>query len=598
MLKYSKTKNKIILKKSMKIIFLTTLLVLLSKCSTSNQETIPPTTSNPIVSISSIPVTEGYDVIFTISLSHQSTVATTVSVVTTDGSADLTDYSPISTTITIAAGQTSATVNVITISDSLAESTETFSLTGTVTSNNTLNTTPIIATGTILDNGIVASEVDFWLTKGDQSIKLLKQTNILAFNTTPNVYQNIEVNDTQTYQTIDGFGFSLTGGSAQVINQLSVAKKQELLQELFGSNSNSISISYLRISMGASDLDSTTFSYDDMPVGQTDETLNNFSLTPDMGNLIPILKEILAINPNIKIMATPWSAPVWMKDINNTIGGRLQPKYYGVYANYFVKYIQAMKQQGITINAITPQNEPLYGGNNPSMLMEANLQAEFIKNNLGPEFQNAGINTKIVVYDHNCDRPDYPIAILNDAAANSFVDGSAFHLYGGDISALSTVHNAFPNKNVYFTEQWTSSTGSFNGDLKWHLKNVIIGSMRNWSKVALEWNLANNASFGPHTIGGCTQCKGAITINSSDSFERNVGYYIIGHASKFVPAGSIRIASNLTGNLHNVAFKTPIGKKVLIVENDGNSSEIFNIKHNGKWITVSLDGGSVGTFIW
>ncbi len=445
---------------------------------------------------------------------------------------------------------------------------------------------------------VVNNEVDFWLTKGDQSVKLTKQSTILAFGTTPNAYQNIEVNDTQTFQTIDGFGFSLTGGSAQVINQLSAAKKQELLQELFGTNANSISISYLRISMGASDLDGTTFSYDDMPVGQADSALANFSLAPDMTNLVPILKEIIAINPNMKIIATPWSAPVWMKDVNSTIGGRLQPIYYSAYAKYFVKYIQAMKQQGITIHAITPQNEPLYGGNNPSMLMEANLQANFIKNNLGPEFQNANINTKIIVYDHNCDRPDYPIAILNDAAANSFVDGSAFHLYGGDISALSTVHNAFPSKNVYFTEQWTSSTGNFGGDLKWHLKNVVIGSMRNWSKVALEWNLANNASFGPHTSGGCTQCKGAITISTGDSFERNVGYYIIAHASKFVPTGSIRIASNISGNLSNVAFKTPAGKKVLIVENDGNSTEVFNIKFNGAWIVTSLESGSVGTYIW
>lgn len=122
--------------------------------------------------------------------------------------------------------------------------------------------------------------------------------------------------------------------------------------------------------------------------------------------------------------------------------------------------------------------------------------------------------------------------------------------------------------------------------------------MRNWSKVALEWNLANNGSFEPHTPGGCNTCKGAITVNSSDNFVRNVGYYIVAHASKFVPAGSIRIGSNLTGNLNNVAFKTPDGKKVLIVENDGTTSELFNIKFNGRWVTTSLDGGSVGTYIW
>jgi glucosylceramidase len=445
---------------------------------------------------------------------------------------------------------------------------------------------------------VVTNEVDFWLTKGDQSILLKKQTNVLAFGTTYNSYPNIEIDDSKTFQTVDGFGYTLTGGSAEVINQLTAVKKQELLQELFGSGENSISISYLRLSIGASDLNSAPFSYNDMPSGETDLNLNNFSLAPDMTNLIPVLKSILAINPNIKIMATPWSPPVWMKDNNSFIGGSLQPKYYGVYAQYFVKYIQKMKAEGITIDAVCPQNEPLHPGNNPSLLMSASQQAEFIKNSLGPAFQTAKINTKIIIYDHNCDKPDYPIAVLSDADANPFIDGSAFHLYGGDISALSTVHNTFPSKNVYFTEQWTSSEGNFGGDLKWHLKNVVIGSMRNWSKIALEWNLANNASFGPHTPGGCTQCKGAITIISSDNFTRNVAYYIIAHASKFVPAGSIRIGSNIQGNLNSVAFKTPNGKITVLVVNDGNTNEVFNIKYNGRWFATSLESGSVGTYVF
>lgn len=444
----------------------------------------------------------------------------------------------------------------------------------------------------------VTNDVDLWLTKTDQSVKLEKQTAVLGFGNTYNMYSNIEVDDNQTFQSIDGFGYTLTGGSAQVINLLNATKKQELLQELFGTGNNAISISYLRISIGASDLDSAPFTYDDMPAGQTDTNLANFSLAPNKTNLISLLKEIIIINPSIKIIATPWSAPVWMKDNNSFIGGSLQPQYYGVYAQYFVKYIQKMKSEGITVNAITPQNEPLHPGNNPSMLMSALQQAEFIKNNLGPAFQSANITTKIVIYDHNCDKPEYPIAVLNDANAKSFIDGSAFHLYAGDISALSTVHNSFPDKNIYFTEQFTSSTGSFEGDLKWHLKNVIIGSMRNWSRIALEWNLANNAAFEPHTPGGCSTCKGAITVNTSDNFTRNVGYYIITHTSKFVPAGSVRIASNLNGNLNNVAFKTPAGKKVLIVENDGNTTELFNIKYNGRWITSSLESGSVGTYIW
>jgi len=310
------------------------------------------------------------------------------------------------------------------------------------------------------------------------------------------------------------------------------------------------------------------------------------------------LKEILAINPNIKLLACPWSAPVWMKDNNSFVGGSLQSQYLPVYAQYFVKYVQQMKAQGITIDAVTPQNEPLYGGNNPSMLMSPVQQASFIKNYLGPGLVAANLSVKIIIYDHNCDNPDYPISVLNDAGAKAFINGSAFHLYGGDISALSTVHAAHPDRAVYFTEQYTPSNGSFSGDLKWHLKNVVIGSMRNWSRNALEWNLANNGVFEPHTQGGCNVCKGAITVETGSSFTRNVGYYIIAHASKFVSPNSTRISSNVVGNLNNVAFKTPAGKKVLIVENDGSSSELFNIKYNGKWVPVSLDAGAVGTFIW
>jgi glucosylceramidase len=187
---------------------------------------------------------------------------------------------------------------------------------------------------------------------------------------------------------------------------------------------------------------------------------------------------------------------------------------------------------------------------------------------------------------------------LNDAQAKPFVNGSAFHLYAGDINALSTVHNAFPDKQVYFTEQYTASNGGFDGDLKWHVKNVVIGSMRNWSKTALEWNLANDPSFGPHTIGGCTTCKGALTIDATAGVTHNVSFYIIAHASKFVPAGSVRIASNISGNLNTVAFETPANKKVLIAENDGNDAVSFNIKFNGKWVATQLLPGSVGTYIW
>lgn len=441
------------------------------------------------------------------------------------------------------------------------------------------------------------NEVDVWLTKADETIKLQKQTSILAFSNSSNSFQNIEVDPAKMYQTVDGFGYTLTGGSVEVINQLSASKKEALLQELFGNGENSIGISYLRLSIGASDLNSSVFSYNDLQAGQTDTALSQFSLSKDQP-LIDMLKKILTINPNIKIIATPWSPPVWMKDNGSFMGGSLKEEYYSVYAQYFVKYIQEMKKNGITIDAITPQNEPLHPGNNPSMYMTADQQRDFIKDNLGPAFQAANISTKIVVYDHNCDKPEYPLSILGNPDAAKYIDGSAFHLYDGKILVLNNVHNAFPNKNVYFTEQWTGAKGSFSGDLIWHTKNVIIGSMRNWSKIALEWNLANDAAFNPHTPGGCSECKGALTINNSESFTRNVAYYIIAQASKFVPQNSVRISSTEVGNLNSVAFKTPSGKIVLIVLNEGANSETFNISYNGKVATTSLFANSVATYVF
>ncbi len=443
---------------------------------------------------------------------------------------------------------------------------------------------------------LLTNDVSWWLTSPGQQILLQKQTTVLHFDTVSNGYPFIYIDTASLLQTMDGFGYTLTGGSATLINQLASADRAALLKELFGSDSNSISVSYLRLSIGASDLSASVFSYDDMPSGQTDTGLVHFSLDPDRTDLIPLLKDILAINPSIRIIATPWSAPVWMKDNGSSSGGILQPIYYNAYAQYFVKYIQQMQAEGITIQAVTPQNEPLNPSNNPSLTMTASQQADFIKNSLGPAFAAAGLSTHIIVYDHNCDQPGYPITILSDPAAAPYVYGSAFHLYAGDISALSEVHNAYPDKKLYFTEQYTASTGDFAGDLQWHVKNVVIGSARNWSCTALEWNLANDPSYGPHTPGGCTTCKGALTLGGTIS--RNVAYYIIAHASKFVPAGSVHIGTNIAGNLQNVAFKTPSGQKVLIVENDGTSAAAFNLSINGKWVTPTLQGGAVATFVF
>jgi len=444
------------------------------------------------------------------------------------------------------------------------------------------------------------TDVSFWLTTPDKTVLFKSQNTGLIFASSTNANPTIEVDAGQKFQTIDGFGFALTGGSASLINGLDPQAKDDLLKELISTDSTFIGVSYLRVSIGASDLSASTFTYDDTP---GDFTLQYFNMDMEKKDLIPVLQKILTLNPDLKILGSPWSAPAWMKTNNDLYGGgnnpgKLRTDCYDVYSRYFVKYIQTMAAAGIPIDAITTQNEPLNAWNNPAMLMESNEQADFIKNYLAPQFKANGIKTKILIYDHNLDHPEYATSILSDPDAYNAVDGSAFHLYAGVIGTMSSVHNQFPGKNLYFTEQYTSSNGDFAGDVQWHIENLMIGATSNWSRNVIEWNLASDPNMQPHTNGGCSDCLGAVTINGTSVVKRNQSYYAVAHAAKFVRPGSVRIASSAVNNLPNVAFQSPDGKKVLIVLNKANSSSTFNIRFNGRVVSPTLPAGAVGTFVW
>ena len=442
-----------------------------------------------------------------------------------------------------------------------------------------------------------SQQAESWLTSPNDSIYFQKQ-NGLAVEAAPAGSGAIVIDGTQKFQEIDGFGWALTGGSAQHLVRMEAGARTALLNELFKTDGNNIGASYIRLTIGASDLNEKVFSYNDLPAGQTDTAMAKFDLGPDRTDVIPVMKEIIAIFPAIKIMASPWSPPVWMKNNGDTRGGSLKPEFYPAYAKYFVRYIQDMAKEGITIDAVTVQNEPLHPGNNPSLLMYARDQAIFVKDHLGPAFQRAGIKTKVIVYDHNADRPDYPDSILNDPDARKYVDGSAFHLYGGKIEALSTVHEKHPDKNLYFTEQWVGGPGNMNEDIPNHIRDLIIGGTRNWCRTVIEWNLSSDPQYQPHTDrGGCDRCLGAVTIDKN-KVTRNPAYYIIAHAARFVRPGSVRIGSNVVAELPNVAFSTPDGKTVLIVLNDGKSEKKFDIQSQGKVIHAALPAGAVATYIW
>jgi glucosylceramidase len=446
---------------------------------------------------------------------------------------------------------------------------------------------------------LAQKEATLWLTNPDRSALLAEQSPKFAFTKEVPAGQIIDVDSAKTYQTIDGFGFALTGGSAMLLHHMDAARRAALLHNLFTTEGDGIGVSYLRLTVGSSDMNDHVYSYDDLPEGQTDADMAHFSLAPDQTDVIPVVKEILAINPKIKILASPWSAPLWMKTTGKAQGGVLLPEYFPAYAKYFVKYIQGMKAEGITIDTLTIQNEPLNEKNTPSMVMLSPEQADFIEHDLGPAFQQAGIKTKILLYDHNLDHPAYVTSILKDPDAAKYVDGSAWHLYGGKVDAMTQVHDAFPNKNIYFTEQSINDRpGATSMNVAHPVARVIIGVTRNWSRNVLLWNLAADPNAGPHTNnGGCPVCYGALTIDG-DNVTRLVAYYVLGHASKFVPPGSVRIDSNTSDTLPNVAFKTPEGKEVLIVSNPGDTPQNFAVRYKGKAFSTSLGAGSVGTYVW
>ncbi|MFZ0661585.1 MAG: glycoside hydrolase family 30 beta sandwich domain-containing protein [Acidobacteriaceae bacterium] len=438
-----------------------------------------------------------------------------------------------------------------------------------------------------------------WLSSADRAPVFARERQALHFKKGVAVTPVITVDDAKAFQAIDGFGFALTGGSAQLMMQMSPVARRALIRETFGLGNGDIGVSYLRVSIGSSDMNDHAFTYDDLKPGETDPALAKFGFGPDLTTVIPVLKEILAANPRIRILGSPWSAPAWMKTNDNLKGGTLKREYDRLYAQYFVKYIEGMKAHGITIDAVTPQNEPRNPGNTPSMVLTAQQEADFVANDLGPAFRHAGITTRIVIYDHNCDRPDYPLTVLNNAQARQYVDGTGFHLYAGAITALTTVHNAYPEKNIYFTEQMVvDGPDKSKLDIASPEARIVIGATRNWSRNVLLWNLAANPEFGPHTNnGGCPVCEGAVTLDGNQ-VTRNVAYYVVAHASKFVRPGSVRIASTAADSLANVAFKTPKGRIVLIVSNDSDTAETFAIRYRGREAVSTLNAGAVGTYVW
>jgi glucosylceramidase len=438
--------------------------------------------------------------------------------------------------------------------------------------------------------------IDAWVTRNAQSLFQRSDSKPFHPSRPQNDYPTVEVDSDHTYQRMDGFGFALTGGSASLIAGLSSSTRAALLQELFGDGDESIGLSCLRLSIGASDLGPRSFSYCDLAPGETDPDLIRFDLAAGDPEIVPLLQQILVINPGLKIVAAPWSAPAWMKSNGSFIAGQLKPEFFGAYARYFVKYIEAMRGHGIHITMVTPQNEPLNPKNEPSLVMSAAEQAVFIRDHLGPALRDGAPDTEIFGWDHNCDKPEYPLAVLADAGARAYISGVAWHLYAGSADVMSDVHAKYPDQKTYFTEQWVFSGDDFHGALRWHAKNVVISTIRNWSGLVLEWNLASDPECKLHTPGGAEGALGGITIG--ETISRNPGYYLMAHTARFIRPGSVRIQSTEPDQLPNVTCMTPDARVVMVMVNDNAETMQFNVKYQGMYATLELEAGSVATFQW
>jgi glucosylceramidase len=414
----------------------------------------------------------------------------------------------------------------------------------------------------------------------------------------------ITVDETTKYQNIDGFGASLTDSSAWLIwNKLDSSQQAALMQSLF-SPASGIGMSFLRQPMGASDFSASgNYSYDDVPAGQTDPNLVNFTIAHDTAYIVPLLKQAIAVNPAIKVVGVPWSPPAWMKTTGTMNGGNMDTSYSPSLAQYFVKYGQAYQQQGIPIYALAVQNEPLNSNSNyPTEYLAASDESDFIANDLGPALVSGGLGSvKLFGYDHNWDHPDYAESVLASPAAN-FVAGTAFHCYAGDVSAQSQVKTAYPSKDIWFTECSGTVGSNFAGDLVWNAENLLIGATRNWARSVSLWNLALDQNSGP-TNGGCQHCRGVVTIDDSTTpatITNNVEYYLLGHLGKFVVPGARRIASNTfaSGSIEDVAFQNPDGSIALFVLNSGSGSTEFTVSWQGQTFNYTLPGQAMATFRW
>ncbi|MFO1476466.1 MAG: carbohydrate-binding protein [Verrucomicrobiota bacterium] len=443
-----------------------------------------------------------------------------------------------------------------------------------------------------------AQTVNVWLTLHDLSKELEPQAPA-TFSPGNSGGNPVVVDEARSYQEIEGFGASFTDSAAWLLNEVATpAARTNAMNDLFTRNGAGIGLGFVRNPMGASDLARTHYSYDDLPAGQTDVNLTNFSIAHDQADIIPLMLTALQLNPQLKVMANPWSPPGWMKSSGSMIGGSLLPSMYSPFARYFVKYIQACAAAGIPVHYISLENEPLYvPGDYPGMSMDAATQTTILRDFVLPALRSNSLSTRVLVYDHNFDRPDYPQTVLGDAtlAASSQVAGIAWHGYGGTPGVMLTLGNQYPGKGQYMTEH---SGGGWVGDQVRQDFTEIIHVLRCGGKAYVKWSLAQDQNDGPN-LGGCGTCTGIVRVqNPGGSITYGTEFYTLGHFSKFILPGAYRVYSGNANGIVTAAFRNLDGSKALVAFNDTSASKTFQVWWGTVSFSYTLPSYAGATFTW
>ncbi|MBV9528485.1 glycoside hydrolase family 30 beta sandwich domain-containing protein [Sphingomonas sp.] len=444
-----------------------------------------------------------------------------------------------------------------------------------------------------------AAPAEMWLTTADQAQKLAPQP-LVGANGPAVGDEAITIDTGRRFQTMHGFGAAMTDASAEVLSRLPNDQRRAVMAELFGRGTHGLGLSFMRLTIGASDFSTHDYTYDDTSGNVPDPELRRFSIAPARTYVLPRVREALAINPQLKVMISPWSAPAWMKTTRSLITGQLVPEYYPAFADYLARTVQAFGADGVPVAMLTIQNEPNFEPDSyPGERVDPAARAAIIGRHVGPLFRSRGLKTQILDWDHNWDHPEMPLAVLSDPAVGEFISGVAWHCYAGDVAAQSPVHDAFPAKDAWVTEcsggEWSPRYAEVLG---WMTSKLIIGAANNWSRGTLLWNLALDPSHGPHT-GGCSDCRGVVTVDpTSGAITRNVEYYVLGHASRFVFPGAWRVGTVVRGgDVEAATFLNRDGSRIAIVYRKSGSGPV-TIAMDGKRYTATMPEGSVATLRW